>query len=186
LPTPKTMVDRLLQSLQSVQPARALMTRLSVLPHPPTMKLFDDQSEEHKLWTVRESGLGATARVPGQKRDAWDGWEDAAVPPAALGAYLREFRALLDEYDYSGALYGHFGDGCVHTRIDFDLRTADGIARWRGFMHDAAHLVVKHGGSLSGEHGDGQARAELLPKMFGPELIEAFREFKAIWDPTGR
>jgi Fe-S oxidoreductase len=129
--------------------------------------------------------LGATARVPGAKRDAWEGWEDAAVPPAELGSYLRKFRALLDDYGYSGVLYGHFGDGCVHTRIDFDLRNAEGVARWRGFMHDAAHLVVAHGGSLSGEHGDGQSRGELLPIMYGDELLHAFREFKRIWDPDG-
>jgi FAD/FMN-containing dehydrogenase/Fe-S oxidoreductase len=165
--------------------ARALMARLATLPHAPTMKLFDDEDEEHKLWVVRESGLGATARVPGQKRDAWEGWEDSAVPPAELGAYLREFRALLERYEYGCALYGHFGDGCLHTRIDFDLRTAEGVARWRGFMHDAAALVVKHGGSLSGEHGDGQSRGELLPMMFGDELVDAFRQFKGIWDPDG-
>ncbi len=163
--------------------ARALMARLATRPHPPSMKLFDDADEEHKLWVVRESGLGATARVPGQKRDSWEGWEDAAVPPEQLGRYLREFRALLDRYDYACSLYGHFGDGCVHTRIDFDLRTADGVARWRGFMHDAARLVVAHGGSLSGEHGDGQSRGELLPIMYGDELVDAFRQFKRIWDP---
>ncbi|HEX6839707.1 MAG TPA: FAD-binding and (Fe-S)-binding domain-containing protein, partial [Polyangia bacterium] len=163
--------------------ARALMARLATRPHAPSMKLFDDEKEEKQLWLVRESGLGATARVPGQKRDAWEGWEDAAVPPAELGAYLREFRQLVDAYDYTCALYGHFGDGCVHTRIDFDLRTAGGVARWRGFMHDAAHLVVKHGGSLSGEHGDGQSRGELLPIMYGDELVDAFRQFKRIWDP---
>ncbi|HXU73635.1 MAG TPA: FAD-binding and (Fe-S)-binding domain-containing protein [Polyangia bacterium] len=165
--------------------AHALMARLAATPHGPSMKLFDDQEEEKKLWHVRESGLGATARVPGQKRDAWEGWEDAAVPPSELGSYLREFRALLERYDYGCALYGHFGDGCVHTRIDFDLRTADGVARWRGFMHDAAELVVKHGGSLSGEHGDGQSRGELLPIMYGHELVDAFRQFKHIWDPDG-
>ena len=165
--------------------ARALMARLHALPNAPSMKLFDDADEEHKLWTVRESGLGATARVPGQKRDSWEGWEDAAVPPEALGSYLRQFRALLDKYDYGCALYGHFGDGCVHTRIDFDLRTAEGIARWRGFMYDAAELVVAHGGSLSGEHGDGQSRGELLPLMYGEELVDAFRQFKRIWDPDG-
>jgi FAD/FMN-containing dehydrogenase len=149
------------------------------------MKLFDDPAQEKKLTEVRESGLGATARVPGAKRDAWEGWEDAAVPPAELGSYLRKFRALLDDYGYSGVLYGHFGDGCVNTRIDFDLRNAEGVARWRGFMHDAAHLVVAHGGSLSGEHGDGQSRGELLPIMYGDELVHAFREFKRIWDPDG-
>ena len=163
--------------------ARALMARLAPLPDKPSMKLFDNPDEEQHLWKVRESGLGATARVPGQKRDSWEGWEDAAVPPEQLGSYLREFRKLLETYDYGCALYGHFGDGCVHTRIDFDLRTAEGIARWRGFMYDAAHLVVKHGGSLSGEHGDGQSRGELLPIMYGEELVDAFRQFKRIWDP---
>src|SRR5439155_23426644 len=100
--------------------------------------------------------------------------------------YLRDLRALFDRYGYRGALYGHYGQGCVHTRIDFDLVTAEGIARFRAFIHDAADLVVRHGGSLSGEHGDGQSRAELLPKMFGAELVEAFAEFKAIWDPDAK
>src|SRR5439155_20124396 len=163
--------------------AAALMARLGTRANAPSMKLFDDPAAEKKLWEVRESALGATARVPGQKRDSWEGWEDAAVEPAQLGAYLRAFRALLDRYGYGCSLYGHFGDGCVHTRIDWDPRTADGIARWRGFAHDAAALVVAHGGSLSGEHGDGQSRAELLPIMYGDELVEAFRAFKRIWDP---
>ena len=149
------------------------------------MKLFDDPSQEHIVWRVRESGLGATARVPGE-RDSWEGWEDSAVPPERLGRYLRDLRALFDRYGYRGALYGHYGQGCVHTRIDFDLVTAEGIARFRAFIHDAADLVVRHGGSLSGEHGDGQSRAELLPKMFGAELVEAFAEFKAIWDPDAK
>src|SRR5207248_7647823 len=101
-----------------------------------------------------------------------------------LGDYLRDFRKLLEQYDYQGAsLYGHFGQGCVHTRIPFELRTDEGIARYRSFVADAADLVVRYGGSLSGEHGDGQSRGELLVKMFGPELIQAFEEFKAIWDP---
>ncbi|HEY6093273.1 MAG TPA: FAD-linked oxidase C-terminal domain-containing protein, partial [Gemmatimonadales bacterium] len=165
--------------------ARALIARLERLANPPSTKLFDDPAEEHAVWTVRESGLGATARVPGEA-DTWEGWEDSAVPPERLGDYLREFRALLRQHGYRGALYGHFGQGCVHTRINFDLVTRDGIARYRAFVEAAADLVVRHGGSLSGEHGDGQSRAELLPKMFGPELVQAFREFKAIWDPAGR
>jgi Fe-S oxidoreductase len=123
--------------------------------------------------------------MPGQ-RDCYDGWEDTAVPPAVLGDYLRELRALFDRYDYSAGIYGHFGQGCIHTRIDFDLKSAQGIAQFRAFVEQAADLVVKYGGSLSGEHGDGQARGELLPRMFGAELVGAFRQFKAIWDPTGR
>jgi FAD/FMN-containing dehydrogenase/Fe-S oxidoreductase len=162
--------------------ARELMARLKFKRGAPTMKLFENKEEELKIWEVRESGLGATARVPGM-RDTWEGWEDAAVPPERLGAYLRDFRQLLNRHQYGCALYGHFGQGCVHTRIDFDLQSADGIARYRDFIEEAAELVVSYGGSLSGEHGDGQSRGELLGKMFGPELVQAFAEFKAIWDP---
>ena len=103
--------------------------------------------------------------------------------PSKLGGYLRDLQKLTDDYDYRCVLYGHFGDGCVHNRIDFDLQSAEGIKKFRRFMEEAADLVVSFGGSLSGEHGDGQARAELLPKMFGPELVKRFREFKALWDP---
>ncbi len=162
--------------------AQKLMEELEEAEDAPSMKLLDDPSEASKIWDVREDGLGATAFVPGQG-DAWEGWEDAAVPPERLGDYLRDFRDLLNEYGYSTSLYGHFGDGCVHCRMDFDLRTAEGIKKWRAFLDEAADLVVSYGGSLSGEHGDGQSRAELLPKMFGEELIGAFREFKEIWDP---
>ncbi len=151
----------------------------------PSVEVVRDRAAQQKLWRVREAGLGATARVPGSP-DAWEGWEDSAVPPERLGDYLREVRALLDRYDYEGALYGHFGQGCLHTRITFDLESAPGIAKWRAFLDDAADLVVRFGGSLSGEHGDGQSRAELLPRMFGEELVQAFREFKAIWDPGAR
>ncbi|BDG10531.1 FAD-binding and (Fe-S)-binding domain-containing protein [Anaeromyxobacter paludicola] len=151
----------------------------------PSMKLFDDRAEEAIVWKVRESGLGATARVPGEK-DTWEGWEDSAVPIDRVGPYLRDLRRLFEESGYDCALYGHFGQGCIHTRIDFDLTTRDGIARYRRFVERAADLVLSHGGSLSGEHGDGQSRAELLPKMFGPVLVDAFREFKAIWDPAGK
>jgi len=147
-------------------------------------RVVTDPREAREIWRVRESGLGATAHVPG-KPATWEGWEDSAVPPAKLGDYLRGLRRLLDAYGYVGDLYGHFGQGCVHTRIDFDLRTEGGIGKFRRFVGDAASLVVSFGGSLSGEHGDGQSRAELLPMMFGTGLVEAFREFKSIWDPEG-
>lgn len=167
--------------------AKALraMDAMARSPASPSSKLFRDRAEAAQIWKVRESGLGATAHVPG-KALTWEGWEDSAVPPARLGEYLRAFRKLLDEHGYEGDLYGHFGQGCVHTRINFDLTTQDGIRKFRSFVYEAAHLVVRFGGSISGEHGDGQARAELLPIMFGDELIGAFREFKAIWDPLGK
>ena len=135
---------------------------------------------------VREVDLGATARVQDMP-PTWEGWEDSAVPPERLGDYLRDLQKLYDEFGYSGsALYGHFGHGCVHTRIPFDLVTADGIATFRRFIERAADLVVSYGGSFSGEHGDGQSRGELLPKMFGPELVDAFGQFKATFDPENR
>jgi FAD/FMN-containing dehydrogenase/Fe-S oxidoreductase len=148
-------------------------------------KLYDDPPSEEHIWKVREAGLGATAFLPG-KPDTHEGWEDSAVPPERLGEYLRKLKELTDRYGYESALYGHYGQGCVHARFNFDLESADGIATWRRFMDDAADLVLSLGGSLSGEHGDGQSRAELLPKMFGDELVRGFREFKAIWDPDGR
>jgi FAD/FMN-containing dehydrogenase/Fe-S oxidoreductase len=165
--------------------AERLMHRLGRRRHPPHMKLVRDAGEQRKIWEVRESGLGATAFVPGEP-DMWPGWEDSAVPVDRLGGYLRDLRALYDRYGYHPALYGHFGMGCVHCRVGFDLRSAAGIARYRAFMDDATDLCVGYGGSLSGEHGDGQSRAEFLVKMFGRELIDAFREFKGIWDPDGR
>ncbi|HEV2992260.1 MAG TPA: FAD-linked oxidase C-terminal domain-containing protein [Candidatus Angelobacter sp.] len=165
--------------------AHALMEKLRDKPDAPSMKLVDDEREKMLIWKVRESGLGATARVPGES-ETWEGWEDSAVPPENLGQYLREFRKLIDKYGYHCALYGHFGQACVHTRVDFDLVTAEGIKNYRSFVEEAADLVVRLGGSLSGEHGDGQARGELLIKMFGPELIEAFRAFKRIWDPQAK
>ncbi len=163
--------------------ASGLMEDLKKAANPPSMKLSDDPSETKQIWEVRESGLGATARVPNEGGDYWPGWEDSAVPPQRLGEYLRSLRKLLKEFGYDCSLYGHFGQGCVHCRIDFDLYTHRGIQQWRQFLDRAADLVVSFGGSLSGEHGDGQARAALLPKMFGPELVDAFREFKSIWDP---
>ena len=162
--------------------ARGLMHVLSRSASPPNMHLFTDKRQAKRVWEVRESSLGAISNVPGEPL-TWEGWEDSAVAPARLGPYLRDLRRLMDAYQYRGTLYGHFGDGCVHTRISFDMESATGIAQFRKFMEEAADLVVGYGGTLSGEHGDGQSRAELLPKMFGPELIHAFREFKAIWDP---
>jgi FAD/FMN-containing dehydrogenase/Fe-S oxidoreductase len=162
--------------------AHRLMNALSRRGDAPSMKLFDDPDQERLVWEIRESGLGATARVPGEK-DAWEGWEDSAVPPAKVGQYLRRLRSLLQKHGYNCALYGHLGQGCVHTRIDFDLKTAKGIQNYRSFISAASDLVLTLGGSFSGEHGDGQSRAELLQKMYGPDLIAAFREFKSIWDP---
>lgn len=148
--------------------------------------VIDDPARKEEIWAAREAGLGATA-FPPQGPPTHAGWEDAAVPPDRLGDYLRDFRQLLDRYDYSdAAVYGHFGQGCVHTRIPFDLRTAQGIERYRGFVEEAARLVVRYGGSLSGEHGDGQARGELLPIMFGDNVIKAFEQTKTLFDPQDR
>ena len=167
---------------ESDEQARRLMADLEKTPHPPAMKLMGTKRQQRMVWAVRESGLGATAHVRGQP-PMWEGWEDAAVAPEKLGGYLRDLRKLLEKYEYGGDLYGHFGQGCVHTRTNFDLQSEPGIRKFRAFIEEAADLVTGYGGSFSGEHGDGQARAELLPKMFGPELMEAFREFKSIWDP---
>jgi FAD/FMN-containing dehydrogenase/Fe-S oxidoreductase len=165
--------------------ATKLCDRLACQPDPPETVLVEDAAEQARIWTLREAGLGATAREEGENV-TWEGWEDAAVPPDRLDAYLREFRELLKKYHYRGSLYGHFGDGCVHTRITFDLLTAAGIKTYRRFIEEAADLVIRHGGSLSGEHGDGQARAALLPKMFGPKIVRAFGRFKYAWDPEGK
>ncbi|HKW81376.1 MAG TPA: FAD-linked oxidase C-terminal domain-containing protein [Casimicrobiaceae bacterium] len=165
--------------------ARACMDAVTKAGSAPSMKLFDDPVEERMIWKVREAGLGATAHVP-NKTITWEGWEDAAVPPDKVGAYLRDFRKLLEHHGYACDLYGHFGQGCIHTRIDFDLETRAGIEIFMRFLNDAADLVVRYGGSLSGEHGDGQSKAMFLPKMFGADLVRAFGEFKAIWDPAGK
>jgi FAD/FMN-containing dehydrogenase len=144
-----------------------------------------DEGEARRVWRLRESAVGAMSFLPGGP-EYWPGWEDSAVAPERLGPYLRDLRALFDRYGYTPATFGHFGEGCVHAHVDFDLRSAGGIAAWRRFLEDAADLVVSYGGSLSGEHGDGRARAFLYPRMFGDELVGAFRSFKAIWDPEGR
>ena len=165
--------------------AQALMDTLKKFGKPPAMKRVDDPDEAAHVWKVRESGLGATAHVP-DSPITWEGWEDSSVPPERLGEYLRKLRQLFERYGYQCDLYGHFGQGCVHTRIDFDLETEPGIEKYRRFIHDAARLAISLGGSISGEHGDGQSKAELLPIMFGHELVRAFEAFKAIWDPDLR
>lgn len=162
--------------------ARTLMQALETSSTVPKMRLFTDPREAARVWEVRESALGATSHVEGEPL-GWEGWEDAAVTPEKLGTYLRELHKLMSRYGYRSAMYGHFGHACVHMRMNFDLQSKQGIANYREFVEAAADLVVSLGGSLSGEHGDGQSRAELLPKMFGPELVQAFREFKALWDP---
>ncbi|MFZ4154612.1 FAD-binding and (Fe-S)-binding domain-containing protein [Streptomyces pseudogriseolus] len=143
-----------------------------------------DPARQRALWRIREDASGTATRMP-DGSEAWPGWEDCAVPPARLGDYLRDFRALLAEHGLRGTPYGHFGDGCIHVRIDFDLLTGPGVARFRRFSEELADLVVAHGGSLSGEHGDGQARAELLPRMYGAETVALFERVKGVWDPDG-
>ncbi len=153
-------------------------------PVAPVARIYS-QADAARVWFVRENALGATVFVPGEP-EGWEGWEDAGIPPERLGAYLRAIMALMQEYGYRSPLYGHYGQGCVHMRINFDFHTEKGLRDFREFLDRAADLVLSFGGSLSGEHGDGQARAALLPKMFGPELMAAFREFKALWDPDNR
>ncbi len=162
--------------------AYAFVQSLPVEVH---VKVLEAVADQKKLWEVRESGLGASAIVPGEMNRS-EGWEDHAVAPEQLGSYLRNFQKLLDEFGYTTSYYGHFGQACVHVRINFDLRTDAGVRHFRAFLDRAADLVVAHGGSLSGEHGDGQARGALLERMFGPELIRAFERFKDLWDPAGK
>jgi FAD/FMN-containing dehydrogenase/Fe-S oxidoreductase len=168
--------------------ARAFVAYMKTLAAQPTCRIYTTD-EAKRVWHIRESGLGASAFIPnpnGKPTTGWEGWEDAAVDPTQLGSYLRNIRALMAEYNYSSAMYGHFGQGCVHMRINFDLETAEGILAFRQFMDQAAGVALAHGGSLSGEHGDGQARAALYPKMFGEDLMRAFRQFKHIFDPNNR
>ncbi len=169
--------------------AHRMLDDLHESEHDAEVAFMDDPSHEEQLWQVREAGLGATAHIPGRP-DTFEGWEDSAVPPDRLGDYLRRLRGLFEEFGYQSdtgpSLYGHFGQGCVHTRIPFDLYSADGVATYRRFMERAADLVVEFGGSFSGEHGDGQSRGELLPRMFGERLVEAFGRLKAVFDPDDR
>src|SRR5690606_29718521 len=146
-------------------------------------RIVRDPLEVLKLWAIRADGAGLAGRTP-DGRECWPGWEDAAVPPAQLGQYLREFDVLMAEHGVSGQPFGHFGDGCIHVRLDIPLATGGG-APLRAFMLDAADLVARHGGSLSGEHGDGRARSELLNRMYSPEAISLFGQVKALFDPQG-
>ncbi|MGW2648827.1 FAD-binding and (Fe-S)-binding domain-containing protein [Streptomyces sp. NPDC001393] len=166
--------------------AHALLKAIGRAEHDPSVGFSDQPSREQEMLRAREAGLGVTARPP-DDRETWEGWEDSAVPPERLGDYLRDLKRLFDEFDYDDpSLYGHFGQGCVHTRIPFGLRTAQGVADFRRFVERAADLVASYGGSLSGEHGDGQARGELLTRMFGRRLVAAFGEMKSLFDPDDR
>ncbi|MGH3911490.1 MAG: FAD-binding and (Fe-S)-binding domain-containing protein, partial [Pseudonocardiaceae bacterium] len=146
--------------------------------------VVEERAHRVALWRIREAGAGLVTRLA-DGSEAWPGWEDAAVPPDRLGAYLRGFTDLLAEHGRKGSVYGHFGEGCVHVRTDAELLTAVGRRDFRRFLEQAADLVVAHGGSLSGEHGDGRARSELLDRMFPPEVLELFARFKGIFDPEG-
>jgi FAD/FMN-containing dehydrogenase/Fe-S oxidoreductase len=169
--------------------AHRMLEALGESEHEPDVAFLDTPQFEDELWQVREAGLGATAHVPGE-HDTWEGWEDSAVSPDRLGDYLRDLEKLYEQFGYADdaapSLYGHFGQGCVHTRIPFGLTNANGVATYRRFMEKAADLVASYGGSLSGEHGDGQSRGELLPKMFGEDIVRAFGRLKAIFDPDDR
>ena len=158
---------------------------LAAIPAEIEHRLLADPAGQRGAWAIRESGLGATALREDGGHNA-EGWEDGAVPPERLGEYLRGITKLWNEFGYSGAWYGHFGQGCVHTRNNFDLHTESGLRAYRAYVERAADLVVALGGSLSGEHGDGQARGELLERMYGPEIVTAFRQVKAVFDPRGR
>ncbi len=170
------------QTMQEAEAqAHGLVEALNRSASPPNTRLLSGPQAK-RIWEIREASLGVTSHVPGEPLN-WEGWEDAAVAPEKLGGYLRDLRKMMAEFNYKGSLYGHFGHACVHTRLNFDLQSKAGIAKFRKFVEEAADLVVSYGGSISGEHGDGQARGELLPKMFGPELMQAFRQFKSAWDP---
>ncbi|CAA0128477.1 putative protein [Mycolicibacterium vanbaalenii] len=146
-----------------------------------------DPAERKKLWRVREDGAGLSSQLKlpdGSTVTSWPGWEDSAVAPKDLADYLADFRLLLDQFHLVGVMYGHFGAGCMHIRITFDQRTSEGRKVMSTFLTAAARLVVKHGGTLSGEHGDGRARSQLLPEMYSPTIMEAFARFKHLFDPT--
>ena len=144
--------------------------------------VVSDPAEARALWRIREAGAGIVTRLP-DGGEAWPGWEDSAVPPEHLGAYLKDLYELLDEMDLRGIPFGHFGEGCVHIRISFDFNTDAGVALYREFIERAARLVHRYGGSVSGEHGDGRARSELLTTIYSDQARRAFAEFKRIFDP---
>jgi FAD/FMN-containing dehydrogenase/Fe-S oxidoreductase len=169
---------------QTKATALKLIERLKQAEARPAVRLYAKTEARH-VWHLREAGPRAAAFAPGAVPE-WEGWDDAAVAPEKLGAYLRDLRKLMDEYNYRGSFYGHFGHGCIHMRVSFDLQSEKGIRKYGEFIERAADLVIGYGGSLSGEHGDGQSRGALLPKMFGPDLMRAFAEFKSIWDPGNK
>ena len=166
--------------------AELLLARLKERGRLKDGRVVADPAERKSLWRVREDGAGLSARLAGGSTvtESWPGWEDSAVAPENLAAYLADFRELLATHSLTGVMYGHFGAGCMHVRITFDQRTDRGRATMHAFLRDAAELVVHHGGSLSGEHGDGRARSELLPVMYTPVMLDAFARFKRIWDPS--
>ena len=164
--------------------AQQLVDRLKRVQNPPSSRVYT-AAEAKAVWHIREAGPRAAAFAPGAPAE-WEGWDDAAVAPEKLGSYLRDIRKLMNEYAYRGAFYGHFGHGCIHMRVSFDFESENGVRKYAEFVERAADLVVSYGGSLSGEHGDGQSRGALLPRMFGPDLVRAFGEFKAAWDPENR
>ena len=145
-------------------------------------RIVPDAKEAAALWRIRADGVGLAGRTPGGNQ-AWPGWEDAAVPPKNLGPYLEDFENLMAQYDIVGLPYGHFGDGCVHVRMDFPFGQPGGVNTFEAFMEDAAALVSSYGGSISGEHGDGRARGALLPHMYSDAAINLFEQFKALFDP---
>ncbi|HEX2498853.1 MAG TPA: FAD-binding and (Fe-S)-binding domain-containing protein [Actinomycetes bacterium] len=170
---------------ESPDDAAAVAARVARAMAAPSQSVVTDPDRQRALWRIREHGAGLASRMP-DGSEAWPGWEDAAVPPERLGGYLRDFTALLAAHHRRGIMYGHFGEGCVHVRIDFDLGSAAGVAGYRRFLTEAADLVIGYGGVFSGEHGDGLARTELYERLFPAEVIRAFGEFKAIWDPDDR
>ena len=169
---------------QLASAAEALVARLRSAGRLTDARVVTDAAERGTLWRVREDGAGLVAR-PLDGRTTWAGWEDSAVDPGVLADYLADLRRLLDTHGLGGVFYGHFGAGCVHLRIDFDLATAPGVARMAGFARAAAALVARYGGSVSGEHGDGRSRGELLAILYSPELIAAFARVKRLFDPDG-
>jgi FAD/FMN-containing dehydrogenase/Fe-S oxidoreductase len=169
---------------EAMRGARAIIADLGSSDLPVTTSVVTDPGAQGVLWRCRRDSTGlATRRRDGA--EAWGGWEDAAVPPERLGSYLRELDEILATHDLSGTSYGHFGEGCMHIRMDFDLLSDRGVARYRSFIAQAADLVIRLGGSVSGEHGDGRARSELLTKMYGADVVALFARVKHLWDPAG-
>ncbi len=169
---------------EAMEKAEKLASEAPSWPGNPYAKIHTPEDAK-RIWHIRDTALAGNVFIPGEP-NGLEGWEDAAVPPARLGDYLRALTALMTEFGYRSPIWGHYGQGCAHLRINFDLKTVEGLRKFREFLDRAADLVLSFGGSLSGEHGDGQARAALLPKMYGPELVEAFRTFKKLWDPDNR